>query len=104
MAKTRDAMKILDKMIGDDIELRQMIADARVSSEIAQMVFDARTQAGLTQKELAELVGTGQSAIARLEDADYEGHSLTMLQRVAKSLNCHIQLNMIPNDADPQVA
>jgi len=103
-SKTSDAMKIIDKMVGDDTELRQMIADARVSSEIAQMVYDARIEADLTQKELAALVGTGQSAIARLEDADYDGHSLTMLQRVAESLNCHIQLSMIPNEVDPQVA
>ena len=104
MARTRDAMRIIDKMIGDDAELRQLIADARTSSEIAQMVYDARITAGLTQAELADLVGTGQSAIARLEDADYEGHSLTMLQRVAEALNCHIQLSMIPNDGESQVA
>lgn len=104
MAKTRDAMKIIDKMVGDDAELRQMIADARASSEIAQMVYDARTAAGLTQLELAALVKTGQSAIARLEDADYDGHSLSMLQRVAEALNCHIQLSMIPNGGETQVA
>ena len=102
MAKTRDAMKMIDKMVGDDVELRQMIADARVSSEIAQMVYDARIDACITQKELAKMVNTGQSAIARLEDADYDGHSLTMLQRVAEALNCHIQLSMIPNhDSQP---
>ncbi len=50
------------------------------------------------------MVNTGQSAIARLEDADYNGHSLSMLQRVAEALNCHIQLSMIPNDAESQVA
>jgi len=67
MAKTRDAMKIIDKMIGDDPERRQRIAVARTNAEIAQMVFDARTAAGLTQKQLADLIGTGQSTIARLE-------------------------------------
>ncbi|QDT01326.1 helix-turn-helix domain-containing protein [Adhaeretor mobilis] len=104
MAKTRDAMKIIDKMIGDDPERRQRIAEARTQSEIAQMVYDARHAAGLTQKQLADLIGTGQSAIARLEDADYDGHSLTMLQRIAKALNCHIRLSMVPNDPQPQVA
>ena len=104
MAKTRDAMKIIDKMVGDDAELRQLIADARVSSQIAQMVYDARASAGLTQQELAELIGTGQSAIARLEDADYDGHSLTTLQRIAEALNCHIQLSIVPNDAESHIA
>ena len=101
MAKTRDAMKIIDKMVGDDTELRQMIADARVSSQVAQMVYEARMSAGLSQKELADLVGTCQSAIARLEDADYEGHSLTMLQRVAEAVDCHVQLSIVSNDSVP---
>ena len=67
------------------------------------MVYDARIAADLTQKELADLVGTGQSAIARLEDADYDGHSLTMLQRIAESLNCHIQLSIVSNDSEQAV-
>jgi transcriptional regulator with XRE-family HTH domain len=78
-----------------------MIADARVSSQVAQMVYEARMSAGLSQKELADLVGTGQSAIARLEDADYEGHSLTMLQRVAEAVDCHVQLSIVSNDSVP---
>ena len=102
MARTRDAMKIIDRMVGDDAELKELIADARVSSQIAQMVHDARTSAGLTQKELADLVGTGQSAIARIEDADYEGHSLSMLQRVAEALNSHVELSIVPNDSVAQ--
>ena len=104
MAKTRDAMKIIDKMIGDDPVRRQRIAEARTNAEIAQMVYDARNAAGLTQKELADLVGTGQSTIARLEDSDYDGHSLSLLQRVAKALGCQIQLNMVPDESQTQVA
>lgn len=104
MAKTKNAMKIIDKMVGDDAELKQLIADARVSSQVAQMVYDARTAAGLSQNELADLVGTRQSAIARLEDADYDGHSLTMLQRVAEAVNCHVQLSIVPNDAESHAA
>ena len=103
MAKTRDAMKIIGKMVGTDVELKQLIADARVSSQVAQMVCDARVAAGLTQEELAGMVGTGQSAIARLEDADYDGHSLTMLQRIAEALNCHIQLSIVSNDSEQAV-
>ncbi len=104
MAKTRDAMKIIDKMIGDDPERRERIAEARTNAEIAQMVYDARNLAGLTQKQLADLVGTGQSTIARLEDSDYDGHSLSLLQRVAKALGCQIQLSMVPDESKNQVA
>jgi len=44
-------------------------------------------------KQLAELVGTRQSAIARLEDADYGGHSLNVLKRVAYALGYRVKLD-----------
>ena len=40
----------------------------------------------MTQAELARKVGTTQSVIARLEDAEYTGHSLTMLERITTSV------------------
>ena len=49
----------------------------------------------LTQKQLAELVGTTQSVIARLEDADYEGHSLSMLQRIAAAVNKRLEVRFV---------
>ncbi len=55
--------------------------------------------AGLTQAKLAELVGTTQSVISRLEDADYEGHSLSMLQRVAEALHRRIDIRFVPEVA-----
>jgi ribosome-binding protein aMBF1 (putative translation factor) len=83
MAKTKDALKIIENMIGDDVELQRMVAEEIINAQAAQIIYEARTKAGLTQKDLADLVGTKQSVIARLEDADYEGDSLSMLQRIA---------------------
>src|SRR5262245_49933219 len=96
MPRTRDALKIIDRMIGNDAELRQMIAKEAINAQIAQMICDARTQAGLTQKELADLVGTKQPVIARLEDADYRGHSLFMLQRIAAALHQRLEVRLVP--------
>ena len=47
---------------------------------VARKLVELRTKADLTQRELAKLVGTSASVICRLEDADYEGHSLATLQ------------------------
>jgi len=80
-SKTTDAVKILDRMAGDDSHLRQLTNQALVNAEVAQLIYNVRSKAKLTQKQLAELVGTTQPVIAPLEDADYEGHSLSMLQR-----------------------
>ena len=88
-------------MIGNDFEMREMVAEARLNLEIAHMIYEARTRAGLTQQELADLVGTKQPVIARLEDADYEGHSLTMLRRIAKALSQEVKVSFVP--AEPRL-
>jgi transcriptional regulator with XRE-family HTH domain len=94
MVRTKDALKIIDRMVGNDAELRQMIAEEKANAAVAGMILDARTDAGLTQAELADLVGTKQPVIARLEDAEYQGHSLSMLNRIAKALNRQLVLDM----------
>jgi len=83
MSKTKDAIKIIDKMTRTDPQLEAMVAVSAINAEVAQLIYEARNKAGLTQKQLAELIGTKQPVIARLEDADYEGHSLSMLQKIA---------------------
>ena len=93
MAKTKDALKILDRITGKDEDLKRLIAEEELNAKVARMIYDARTKAGLTQEQLAKRVGTSQPVIARLEDADYRGHSLTMLQRIANALNGQLELH-----------
>ena len=97
MAKTRDALKILNQITGDDAEMRDLIAEESVNAQVAQMIFEARTAAGLTQKELAALIGSKQPVIARLEDADYEGHSVSMLHRIASALGKQLDIRLLPD-------
>jgi ribosome-binding protein aMBF1 (putative translation factor) len=96
MAQTKDALKILRKVTGNNEAVKAGIAKAEINFEVAQMIYDARTKAGLSQSELAELIGSRQPVIARLEDADYEGHSLTMLQRIAAALEQRLELRFVP--------
>lgn len=63
------------------------LEETRITAEAARLVYTLRTEAQLSQKELASMVGTTQSVISRLEDDDYEGHSLSMLSRIATALN-----------------
>ncbi|MCM0589748.1 MAG: helix-turn-helix transcriptional regulator [Gloeotrichia echinulata IR180] len=94
MAKTSDAIKIIEQMTSSDPELEEMVAEASINAEVAQLIYEARTKAGLTQKQLAELIGTKQPVIARLEDAEYEGHSLSMLQKIAQALNQRVVIHL----------
>jgi len=100
--KTSNAVEILRKRyIKNDPERKASVEAERVNAQVAQMIHDLRVEAGLTQAELAELVETTQSVISRLEDADYEGHSLSMLNRIARGLNKVMTVAMTAND--PQV-
>ena len=94
MAKTKDALKIIEKLNRTDPELQEMVALASIKAKVAQLIYEARIKAGLTQQQLADLIGTKQPVIARLEDADYEGHSLSMLQRIAQALNQRLEIHL----------
>ena len=85
------------RRIGNDPERLMRMEEYGVHGDIAGLIYDARNEAGLTQKQLAEKISTKQSVIARLEDADYEGHSLSMLVRIAYALDSKIQIAMVPD-------
>ena len=102
MTKTTDGMKIIDNIIGNDLELRDLCEQASINAHLAQLIYDARAEAGLSQTELAKLIGTTQSVISRLEDADYEGHSLSMLNKIAQALNREVRIELVPlNSSSP---
>jgi len=93
---TRNALTIIARDVGKDRSFRRMVADEMLNAQVARMIYEARTQARLTQLQLAELAGTTQPVIARLEDADYAGHSLTMLRRIADALGQTIEVRLLP--------
>ena len=93
--RKNDAVSILHRRyIDDDAERKASLQEERVNAEVARMIYELRKEANLTQKELAEMIGTTQSVVSRLEDADYNGHSLSMLSRIAKALNRALAVSM----------
>lgn len=103
MAKrtTSNAAEILrNRYVKDDPERKASVEAERVNAEIAGLIHSMRTEAGLTQTQLAELVGTTQSVISRLEDSDYDGHSLSMLNRIAEALQKKLTVAMIGKDPE----
>ena len=96
-----DAVEILHrKFIKDRPNRLSSLETERVNAEVAKIIHDLRKDAGLNQKELADLIGTTQSAISRLEDADYEGHSLSILNRIAKAFNQRLTVLMRPTEPE----
>jgi DNA-binding XRE family transcriptional regulator len=101
--KTSDAIDILHRRYvrGDAAKLAEL-EGIRADNAVARKIYDLRTKAGLSQRDLAKMVGTSASAICRLEDADYEGHSLAMLNRIAEALDRRVEIRFVAVRHDSQ--
>jgi DNA-binding XRE family transcriptional regulator len=100
---TSDALKIIDQMFYDGKPERQAeLEQAFAEDAVARKIYQLRTKAGLTQKQLAKMVGTTDSVISRLEDADYEGHSMAMLTRIAAALDKRVEIRFVSIRANSQ--
>lgn len=99
--KTQDAIRILHgRYVKDDPERKASLQEERVNAEVARLIHEMRNAAGLSQQQLAELIGTTQSVISRLEDADYEGRSLSLLERIATALNQKLTVVMTAREPE----
>jgi transcriptional regulator with XRE-family HTH domain len=75
-----------------DPEFAKRFKRAGEAWDVALQLATLRQRAGLSQKELATRLKTTQQQISRLESPGYEGHSLSMLRRVARVLNAHVRV------------
>jgi len=96
-----DAATILSRHLGGGPERRAEIEQMKEDLAVGSQIYEARKAAGLTQTELAERVGTTQSVISDVEAAEYDGHSMPMLRRIAAALNLSVQVRFVPSD-DPR--
>ena len=101
---TTDALKILEHLTGKDPELHRQFEEEMANREVASKIYRLRESAHLTQAELARRVGTTQSVISRLEDADYEGHSLAMLNRIAAAMERRVEIRFVARKRQLQPA
>lgn len=94
---TTDAVEIMHRRYFEgNPEMLAALEEARANDEVARKIYELRTKAGLTQRQLAKLVGTTASVVCLLEDADYQGHSLSMLRRIAAALDQRVEIRFIP--------
>lgn len=97
--KVRSASEILDQEVPTSPEMEAYRKQVHADYDVAQKIYDLRRKAGLTQKQLADRIGSQQSVISNLEDADYQGHSLAMLNRIAEALDKRVEIRFMPAKA-----
>lgn len=77
-----------------DPEVRAAYEEADADYAVLEAMIRARTEAGLTQAEVAERAGTTQSAIARLEGGRVSP-SVATLQKYAKAVGKKLRVDMV---------
>lgn len=85
-ATRNDALAVLTQMFGETEGWDERVAAATEAALIAEEVYALRERHGLTQAALAALIDSSQSAVARLENATYHGHSISVLRRIAAAV------------------
>lgn len=92
---TTDALKIMDARFGaQDPEWKERLKRERERLTIGELIREARESRGFTQTDLAREAGTTQSAISRIEDADYEGLKVETLRRIALALKLPLAISL----------
>ncbi len=88
-------------LLSDDLQSEAVFEfeydDIYTQVEASQLLYNMRTAAGLPQREFSKRAGTTASVICRMEAADYDGHTLAMLRRIATALGRRIELHAVPD-------
>ena len=93
--KSRTYKQVLNEQL-EDPAFREEFENTDEEFTLATEIIELRIKHDLTQKQLAELVGTSQPAIARLESGSYRNVSLSFLRRVAKALDAVPEVHLKP--------
>lgn len=91
-----DLDRTIEKALRINPNLAEGLKKAEQAWDIAFQMYDLRKKAGLTQTQLAKLVGTRQSNIARIESADYTGYTLKTLEKVTRALRARLEIKIVP--------
>lgn len=93
------SIRTIDDLVREELqdpEFAVRYAEAKEEWTLAIQIARLRREKGMTQEQLAEMVGTKQQNIARIENPDYGGHSLSLLRRVAHALGTVAQVRFVP--------
>lgn len=100
--KTTDALAILHaRYVRGNAEAEAELERARERLRVSMQLQEMREREGLTQQEVADRAGTSRSVIARLEQPDYEQHTLSTLRKVAGAMGYDVELDFRKSSAPP---
>lgn len=101
MSESTNFDRYLERKLADPDFLARFEKASR-AWDVALQLAALRRARGLTQRQVAEMLGTRQQAIARLEDPSYSNQSLAMVRRYAAALNALVDVVVVPNEQATQ--
>ncbi len=78
-----------------DLEFKKHYQEERQALKLAMKIAELRDQRGLSQQELAKLMGTSQQAISRIESGAYEGFTLKTLEKIAEATGMRVKIEFV---------
>lgn len=87
---------LYDKYVDGKAELETIFDEELSSAKLAHQLYMLRKRSKLVQAQVAELADTSTSVISRLENPEYDGHSLTTLKKVAAIYGHEVRLQFVP--------
>lgn len=101
MNKHKDDLdRTIEKILKEDPSFKEKLDKAGRAWDIAFQIYDLRKKSRLTQTQLAKLVKTSQSNIARIESADYTGYTFKTLEKVTKALKAKLEIRIVPQTSN----
>lgn len=100
MKKVKDDLdRLTEKLLKTNPSFEEEFKKADQAWDIAFQIHDLRKKAKVTQAQLAKLVGTRQSNIARIESADYTSYTYKTLEKVTKALKARLEIRIVPENS-----
>jgi len=78
-----------------DPEFKAHYQEDRQSLKLAMKIVELREKKGLSQQQLAKLMGTSQQAISRIESGEYEGFTLKTLEKIAEATGMRVKIEFV---------
>ncbi|MDP1989606.1 MAG: helix-turn-helix transcriptional regulator [Syntrophales bacterium] len=78
-----------------DPEFKKHYEEERQALKLAMKIAELRDKKGLSQQQLAQLMGTSQQAISRIESGRYEGFTLKTLEKIAEATGMRVKIEFV---------
>ena len=76
-----------------DPKIKEAYDSFELDFSIIRQILDKRLKRGISQKDLAKKIGTGQSAISRLESGNYNP-TLSFLKKISEALGSKLEVKI----------